>query len=103
MFVFSKQKETMIKNKTEMYENKIKRLKAYYSEEIKERDEKLAVSYFGSYFLIHPFNKYIINFSFNQIPILQIIMKTIRIKAKWKIMNLELENLRFKKKNYLRK
>lgn len=47
MFVFSKQKETMIKNKTEMYENKIKRLKAYYSEEIKERDEKLAVSYYG--------------------------------------------------------
>jgi len=34
----------MIKNKTEMYENKIKRLKAYYIEEIRERDEKLAVS-----------------------------------------------------------
>lgn len=38
-----KQKETMIKNKTEMYENKIKRLKAYYCEEIRERDEKLAL------------------------------------------------------------
>lgn len=34
----------MIKNKTEMYENKIKRLKAYYSEEIQERDEKIAVN-----------------------------------------------------------
>ncbi|XP_026823072.1 kinesin-like protein KIF20A [Rhopalosiphum maidis] len=39
----NKQKETMIKNKTEMYENKIKRLKAYYIEEIRERDEKLAL------------------------------------------------------------
>lgn len=44
MYVFRKQKETMLKNKTEMYENKIKRLKAYYCEEIRERDEKLAVS-----------------------------------------------------------
>jgi len=44
LFVFRKQKETMIKNKTEMYENKIKRLKAYYCDEIRERDEKLAVS-----------------------------------------------------------
>lgn len=33
----------MIKNRTEMYENKIKRLKDYYLGEIKERDEKLAV------------------------------------------------------------
>lgn len=36
----------MIKNRTELYENKINRLKAYYLEEIKERDEKLAVIFF---------------------------------------------------------
>jgi len=63
LFVISKQKETMIKNKTEMYENKIKRLKAYYCEEIRERDEKLAVScqvYYG----IHPCNILLISASF---------------------------------------
>lgn len=35
----------MVKIRTEMYENKIKRLKDYYSGEIQERDEKLAVIY----------------------------------------------------------
>jgi len=35
------QKKTMMKNNTEMYENKITRLKEYYLEEIRERDEKL--------------------------------------------------------------
>jgi len=33
----------MINKKTEMFENQITRLKAYYLEEIRERDEKLTV------------------------------------------------------------
>ncbi|XP_050424822.1 kinesin-like protein KIF20A [Adelges cooleyi] len=37
-----KQRENMLKNKTEMYENKIKRLKEFYLDEIRERDDKLA-------------------------------------------------------------
>lgn len=35
----------MEKNKTEFYENKINRLKAYYLEEIRERDDQLSVIY----------------------------------------------------------
>jgi len=34
----------MINNKTEMYEAKLAKLKAYYLEEIRERDEKLKVN-----------------------------------------------------------
>jgi len=94
----------MINNKTEMYENKIKRLKAFYCEEIRERDEKLAVRCSVYYFIIEFAHlKMIFYFSFNQILTLQIIMRTIKIRAKWKIMNLELENLKSKKKNYLLK
>ncbi|VVC45164.1 Hypothetical protein CINCED_3A025906 [Cinara cedri] len=38
---YNKQKETALKNKTEMYESKIERLKSYYLEKIQEKDEKL--------------------------------------------------------------
>ncbi|XP_050548988.1 kinesin-like protein KIF20A isoform X3 [Daktulosphaira vitifoliae] len=39
---WQKQKETTLKNKTDFYENKIKRLKQYYAEEIRDRETKLA-------------------------------------------------------------
>lgn len=43
-FSIRSQKQTMINNKTEMYEAKLAKLKAYYLEEIRERDEKLKVN-----------------------------------------------------------
>lgn len=42
-FFFRNQRASALKSRTDMYENKIARMKDYYLEEIKERDEKLAV------------------------------------------------------------
>lgn len=52
LFIFRNQKNTLIKNKTEIFENKIKRLKASHLEDLKERDEKIAVIFAFMLFFI---------------------------------------------------
>lgn len=49
-FFFRKQKETMINSRVELYEDKIKRLKTMYEDEIQEKNELLNVfNYFHKF------------------------------------------------------
>lgn len=48
---FRNQKDTMVKNKIEYYESKIKRLKENYLEELQEKNRKIAVIQFFLFFI----------------------------------------------------